>query len=105
MRISDWSSDVCSSDLLMRQSKFDELPLRAAVEGETRWWAISGRPQVDTGGRFAGYRGIGAEITAQRQSAAHASRPEMYDSLHGHSNRFHISTNTAMKRTVFPQHP
>src|SRR3546814_9872580 len=37
--------------LLMRQSKFDELPLRAAVEGETRWWAISGRPQVDTGGR------------------------------------------------------
>src|SRR3546814_19472532 len=82
MRISDWSSDVCSSDLL---------PLRAAVEGETRWWAISGRPQVDTGGRFAGYRGSGADITAQRQSAEDASRLALYDSLTRLANRFHLS--------------
>src|SRR3546814_6449281 len=36
--------------LLMRQSRFDKLPLRAAAEGETRWWAVSGRAHVDAGG-------------------------------------------------------
>src|SRR3546814_17464965 len=94
MRISDWSSDVCSSDLL---------PLRAAVEGETRWWAISGRPQVDTGGRFAGYRGSGADITAQRQSAEDASRLALYDSLTGLANRFHISKKLDTPLAAFTQ--
>src|SRR3546814_9019666 len=94
MRISDWSSDVCSSDLL---------PLRAAVEGETRWWAISGRPQVDTGGRFAGYRGSGADITAQRQSAEDASRLALYDSLTGLANRFHISKKLDTTLAAFTQ--
>ncbi|MBB5705828.1 diguanylate cyclase (GGDEF)-like protein/PAS domain S-box-containing protein [Sphingopyxis panaciterrulae] len=89
--------------LLMRQSKFDELPLRAAVEGETRWWAISGRPQVDTGGRFAGYRGSGADITAQRQSAEDASRLALYDSLTGLANRFHISKKLDTTLAAFTQ--
>src|SRR3546814_5935470 len=87
----------------MVQSKFDELPLRAAVEGETRWWAISGRPQVDTGGRFAGYRGSGADITAQRQSAEDASRLALYDSLTGLANRFHISKKLDTTLAAFTQ--
>jgi len=89
--------------LLMRQSKFDELPLRAAVEGETRWWAISGRPHVDAGGRFAGYRGSGADITAQRQSAEDASRLALYDSLTGLANRFHISKKLDTTLAAFTQ--
>src|SRR3546814_7632384 len=97
MRISDWSSDVCSSDLtaftdlflpadsqgerqrtlpflLTKQSKFHELPLRSAFEGDDRWWAISGRPQFDGAGKFTGYRGSGTDITEQRRSAEDASR-------------------------------
>ena len=40
--------------LLTKQSKFDELPLRSAFEGDDRWWAISGRPQFDGSGKFTG---------------------------------------------------
>ena len=60
--------------LLTKQSKFDELPLRSAFEGDDRWWAISGRPQFDGGGKFTGYRGSGTDVTAQRRSAEDASR-------------------------------
>ena len=77
--------------LLTKQSKFDKLPLRSAFEGDDRWWAISGRPQFDGSGRFAGYRGSGTDITAQRRSAEDASRLALYDSLTGLANRFHIS--------------
>src|SRR3546814_13046817 len=72
--------------LLTKQSKFDKLPLRSAFEGDDRWWAISGRPQFD-GGKFTGYRGSGTDITAQRRSAADASRPALYDSLTALANR------------------
>src|SRR3546814_16131486 len=114
MRISDWSSDVCSSDLtaftdlflpvdsqgerqrtlpflLTKQSKFHELPLRSAFEGDDRWWAISGRPQFDGAGKFTGYRGRGTDITEQRRPAEDASRLALYDSLNGLANRLNIS--------------
>src|SRR3546814_5867874 len=87
----------------MRQSRFDKLPLRAAAEGETRWWAVSGRPHVDAGGHFAGYRGSGADITAQRRSAEDASRLALYDSLTGLANRFHISKKLDTTLAAFTQ--
>jgi diguanylate cyclase (GGDEF)-like protein/PAS domain S-box-containing protein len=77
--------------LLTKQSKFDELPLRSAFEGDDRWWAVSGRPQFDGAGNFTGYRGSGMDITAQRRSAEDASRLALYDSLTGLANRFNIS--------------
>ena len=77
--------------LLTKQSKFEELPLRSAFEGDDRWWAVSGRPYFDNGGGFAGYRGSGMDVTAQRQSAEDASRLALYDSLTGLANRFNIS--------------
>ncbi|NIJ35378.1 diguanylate cyclase (GGDEF)-like protein/PAS domain S-box-containing protein [Sphingopyxis panaciterrae] len=77
--------------LFTRQSKFDELPLRSAFEGDDRWWAVSGRPQFDNSGNFAGYRGSGMDVTARRRSAEDASRLALYDSLTGLANRFNIS--------------
>ena len=65
--------------LLTKQSKFHELPLRSAFEGDDRWWAISGRPQFDGSGKFTGYRGSGTDITEQRRSAEDASRLALYD--------------------------
>ncbi len=89
--------------LLTRQSRFDELPLRSAFEGDDRWWAISGCPQFDGGGKFAGYRGSGTDITAQRRSAEDASRLALYDSLTGLANRFHISKKLEATLAVFAQ--
>ena len=89
--------------LLTRQSRFDELPLRSAFEGDDRWWAISGCPQFDGGGKFAGYRGSGTDITAQRRSAEDASRLALYDSLTGLANRFHISKKLEATLAAFVQ--
>ena len=89
--------------LLTKQSKFDELPLRSAFEGDDRWWAVSGRPYFDSNGNFAGYRGSGADITAQRRSAEDASRLALYDSLTGLANRFHISKKLDTTLAAFAQ--
>ncbi|WP_432768226.1 MAG: EAL domain-containing protein [Sphingopyxis sp.] len=89
--------------LLTRQSKFDDLPLRAAADGEPRWWAVSGRPHFTPGGSFAGYRGSGMDITAQRQSAEDASRLALYDSLTGLANRFNISRKLDTTLAAFAQ--
>ena len=89
--------------LLTRQSKFDDLPLRSAFEGDDRWWAISGRPHHDDRGNFCGYRGSGTDITAQRRSAEDASRLALYDSLTGLANRFHISKKLDTTLAAFSQ--
>ncbi|WP_411340700.1 EAL domain-containing protein [Sphingopyxis sp. J-6] len=87
--------------LLTKQSKFEELPLRSAFEGDDRWWAVSGRPQFDGAGNFAGYRGSGMDITAQRRSAEDASRLALYDSLTGLANRFNISKTLETTLSAF----
>ncbi len=89
--------------LFTKQSKFDKLPLRSAFEGDGRWWAISGRPQFDGGGKFTGYRGSGTDVTAQRRSAEDASRLALYDSLTGLANRFAISKKLDATLAAFAQ--
>ena len=77
--------------ILVKQSKFDDLPLQAAIDSEERWWAVSGQPQYDPSGNFAGYLGSGTDITAQRRKAEDSSRLTTYDSLTGLLNRFRMS--------------
>ena len=77
--------------ILVKQSKFDDLPLQAATDSEERWWAVSGQPQYDPSGNFAGYLGSGTDITAQRRKAEDSSRLTTYDSLTGLLNRFRMS--------------
>src|SRR3546814_13135983 len=71
MRISDWSSDVCSSDLLAAQESrnIQQVLLRLAVadalgrvEGETRLGGASGCPGGRPRGRTAG-RGLSRGLT------------------------------------------
>lgn len=78
--------------ILTKQSKFDDLPLKAATldDGEI-WWAVSGKPYFSSGKKFAGYRGSGTDITAQRRTAKDTSRLATYDSLTGLLNRFRMS--------------
>src|SRR3546814_10768756 len=62
MRISDWSSDVCSSDLMDRDVQFigQSTAFLDAVERASRAAAIS-RPVL-----VIGERGTGKELIAQR---------------------------------------
>ena len=87
--------------ILVKQSKFDSLPLQAALDSEERWWAVSGQPQYDHSGSFAGYLGSGTDITAQRRTAEDSSRLTTYDSLTGLLNRFRMSKLLETTLTAF----
>ena len=76
---------------LSARSAFQELPMRAAIKGDGRWWSVSGRPIYDEYGNFVGFRGSGTDLTEQRRSQEHASRLAHYDSLTGLANRFQMS--------------
>lgn len=77
--------------ILTKQSKFDDLPLQAALMGAEIWWSVSGEPFHDSTGNFAGFRGSGTDITKMRRSAEKNSKLATYDSLTGLLNRFQMS--------------
>jgi diguanylate cyclase (GGDEF)-like protein/PAS domain S-box-containing protein len=54
---------------------------------ETRWWQLSGKPAYDRAGRFTGFRGVGSDITASRESEARIAFLASYDPLTGLANR------------------
>jgi diguanylate cyclase (GGDEF)-like protein/PAS domain S-box-containing protein len=76
---------------LSTRSSFKELPLRAAVAGEQRWWSVSGRPIFDSFDNFVGFRGSGTDLTERKRSQEEVSRLANFDSLTGLANRFQIS--------------
>ena len=73
------------------RSGFQELPMRAAIPGEKRWWSVSGRPIYDDFGNFVGFRGSGTDLTEKKRSEEQASRLARFDSLTGLANRFQMS--------------
>jgi diguanylate cyclase (GGDEF)-like protein/PAS domain S-box-containing protein len=76
---------------LSARSAFHELPVRAAVGTEERWWSVSGRPIYDQFDNFVGFRGSGTDLTEKRRSQENASRLANYDSLTGLANRLQMS--------------
>ncbi len=72
------------------RSSFQELPVRAAIETEERWWSVSGRPMYDSFQNFVGFRGSGSDLTEKRRSQEQASRLAHFDSLTGLANRMQM---------------
>src|SRR3546814_17338738 len=69
MRISDWSSDVCSSDLLDEEGKYLVGKIEADFEGDEQ-----GRERPD-------------ETATQLDQVVHQRRAAVVDILHGSSRR------------------
>ncbi len=86
--------------VLATRKTFTEVEVRAAVDEEV-WWAISGRPQLDAAGDFAGYFGNGKDVTVTRRSQHDASRLAMYDSLTGLANRHRMGTRLTATLTAY----
>lgn len=55
--------------------------------GEERWFSISGNPAFDENGDFAGYHGVGADITNRIRTAEQFRHLAYHDSLTGLPNR------------------
>jgi diguanylate cyclase (GGDEF)-like protein/PAS domain S-box-containing protein len=71
------------------------------------WLSISGRPTRDASGGFAGYRGVGRDVTARRQSQDKLWELANLDPLTGLPNRmrFNEALTHAVTQAQQMQHP
>ncbi|SFS00389.1 putative bifunctional diguanylate cyclase/phosphodiesterase [Sphingomonas jatrophae] len=70
-----------------RVSNF-EVPV--TLNGEERWWSLSAAPRLDERGGFAGFRGVGSDVTERRRSTDRIEHAARFDALTGLCNRAHF---------------
>ncbi|MDX3883953.1 MAG: EAL domain-containing protein [Sphingomonas sp.] len=80
------------------RERFIEFELPVAILDETRWWRLSGAPREDERGGFAGYHGVGSDITEARRSADKIDRMARFDALTGLANR--TAFNEALRKAL-----
>jgi len=66
---------------------YRDVLLKVEVEGEARWWSLSGTPKFDREGRLQGYRGVGSDVTERQRAAERISELATFDALTGLVNR------------------
>lgn len=72
---------------IAERSPFRDLVVPVQVAGEERFWSLTGKPILDKHGRFAGYHGVGSDITGQRRQQEQISFLARHDSLTKLANR------------------
>ncbi len=79
---------------------FRDITIPVAVGDDTRWWSLSGTPKLDSFGNFAGYRGVGRDVTEMRRSHERIAQLARFDPLTGLANRalFRESLDEALAR-------
>ena len=58
---------------------------------QERWWELSGTPKLDEGGHYIGFRGVGSDVTEQRESSEKIAWLARYDTLTQLPNRLHLT--------------
>jgi len=93
---SAWESGLFPTELhdlaehLKKRESFSNIVLPVEVEGGTCWWELSASPRYDDAGSFLGFRGVGSDITEQRESADRIAQLARFDPLTGLPNRTHL---------------
>jgi diguanylate cyclase (GGDEF)-like protein/PAS domain S-box-containing protein len=75
------------ADKLKSKENFSNLTVRVSIEGRDRWWELSGTPIVDDLGNYQGFRGVGSDVTEQRESSEKIEYLARYDTLTHLPNR------------------
>ncbi|MFX8565786.1 PAS domain-containing protein, partial [Acinetobacter baumannii] len=50
-------------EFLRGLTPFRDHVINVMVAGEPRWWALTGKPLLNTHGQLTGWRGVGSDIT------------------------------------------
>lgn len=79
------------AERLKRRESFSNLLVRVTVQGVQRWWELSGTPKLDESGVFDGFRGVGSDVTEQRESSDKIAYLARYDTLTGLPNRMMLN--------------
>ncbi|ANY21356.1 Cyclic di-GMP phosphodiesterase Gmr [Tsuneonella dongtanensis] len=92
-----WSTGQFSTSLhdlaerLKRRESFSNLLVKVFIGREQRWWELSGTPMLDDNGAYAGIRGVGSDVTEQRESSEKIAYLARYDTLTGLPNRLMLT--------------
>jgi diguanylate cyclase (GGDEF)-like protein/PAS domain S-box-containing protein len=79
------------AEQLKRRESFSNLLVRVTIAGQQRWWELSGTPRLDEHGNFDGFRGVGSDVTEQRESSDKIAYLARYDTLTGLPNRLMLN--------------
>ncbi len=79
------------AERLKRRESFSNLLVRVAINGQQRWWELSGTSKLDENGNFDGFRGVGSDVTEQRESSDKIAHMARYDTLTGLPNRMMVT--------------
>jgi diguanylate cyclase (GGDEF)-like protein/PAS domain S-box-containing protein len=92
-----WSSGQFPASLhdlaerLKNRESFSNMLVQVSILGEERWWELSGTPMRDEQGRFTGFRGVGSDVTEQRNSSEKIAYLARYDTLTQLPNRLQLT--------------
>lgn len=79
------------AERLKRRENFSNLIVKVVIRGEYRWWELSGTPILDEQGSYMGFRGVGSDVTEQRESSEKIAYLARYDTLTGLPNRLMLN--------------
>jgi diguanylate cyclase (GGDEF)-like protein len=79
------------AERLKRRESFSNLLVRVQINDQPRWWELSGTPKLDEHGTFAGFRGVGSDVTEARESSDKIAHMARYDTLTGLPNRMMLT--------------
>ena len=83
------------AERLKKRESFSNLVVQAEIEGQRRWWELSGTPILGENGKFKGFRGVGSDITERRESDEKIAYLARYDTLTGLPNRLMLTEGLA----------
>jgi diguanylate cyclase (GGDEF)-like protein len=70
---------------------FTEIEVPVVLNGETHWWSLTGMAQTGANGKFAGYHGVGSDVTFEKKADERISFLAHSDALTGLLNRAHFT--------------
>lgn len=91
------------AERLRNRENFSNLIVQVSIKGEERWWELSGTPMRDERGKFTGFRGVGSDVTEQRESSEKIAYMARYDTLTSLPNRLML-TETLDEALAYSQH-
>lgn len=86
------------AEKLKARQNFSNLIVRVSIDGQSRWWEISGTPILDEQQNFMGFRGVGSDVTEQRESSEKIAYLARYDTLTSLPNR--LMLNEALRDAI-----
>jgi len=83
------------AERLKSRESFSNLIVEVSIRGEQRWWELSGTPMRDERGNFSGFRGVGSDVTSQRESSEKIAYLARFDTLTSLPNRLQLTDTLA----------